>query len=222
MSKDGFDNEKEIASYLDSKNFSQLNNNMRRFLKFLNGSNLKENSLIRAKAINGQFKTDLVIKFNNKTKNISVKKGSGNSFHQEKIETFIEFIDKLGASKEVKIYLVEFIDSYKDGKVYFSEFPSKKEAIQKFFDKHSKKLLIRFIRTGKYKEYPADYIYHGKISHGKFGKTEFVINKMIKERPTGNAQIYVGALTFQKWNTRNESKRGSIQLKGPTINKFLK
>lgn len=223
MSKEGFDNEKEIASYLNGKRFSELNENMKRFVKALNGRiNLKESSLIKAKAIKGLFKTDLILKFNKTTRNISVKTGKGNSFHQEKIETFINFIDKLGASEEVKTYLNEFIDSYDDGKVYFSKFPSKKKIIQDFFNKNKKQLLIRFLKTGKYSDNHADYVYHGKISKGKFEDVGSVIKKMIRFKPSGSAQIYVGALTFQKWNTRNKSKRGSIQLKGPTINKFLK
>lgn len=223
MSKDGFANEKKIAEYLDGKKFVDLNPNMKRFLKVLNNnSDLKGNSVIRAKVIGGLFKTDLILRFNNKPKNISVKKGSGNSFHQEKIETFIDFINKLGASEEVKTYLNEFINSYEDGKVYFSKFPSKKKAIQNFFNKNTKRLLIRFLKTGRYSINHADYIYYGKISNGKLEDVDAVIKKMIKAKPFGSAQIYVGALTFQKWNTRHESKRGSIQLKGPTINKFLK
>lgn len=222
MSKCGFDNEKRISRYLEGKTYSELNQNMKRFLRYINGNvNLNKDTLIKTKVIGGLYKTDLQIFFSGKTKNVSIKKGSGNSFHQEKIEFFVEFIKELGASQEVIKYIKKFIDSYEDGNVYFLNFPKEKQTIQEFFNKHTKDLLTRFLKTGRKNEKQAEFVYHGTISDGKFRDVDDVIEDMANSPQTGCAQLYVGALTFQKWNTRNEEKRGSIQLKGPKIKEFL-
>ena len=223
MGKNGFVNEDKIADYLDGKSYSELNNNWKQNIKYLNHKKeLSPNTKIKANALHGAKKADLLISFNGKTSYISVKKGSGNSVHQEKIEFFIDYIKKFEPSDKVISSLKQFIDSYDDGNVYFEKHPDQKEDIQDFFNQNARDLMVRFLKTGRFSNGHAEYIYHGKIDEGKIRSIDSVIDEMIEEPPSGNAQLYVGCLTFQKWNTRNEKKRGSIQLKSPTLRKFLK
>jgi len=222
MSAEGFDNEHKIAEYLDGKKFSELNENMKRLIIALNnGKKIDEDTVIWSKPLGGLKKADMVVSFEKVTVGVSVKKGGGNSVHQEKIEFFISFIDRLGASEEVKNYLKEFIDSYEDGDVFFARYPEKRQVIQSFFNDHAEVLLKRFLKTGRQPDGYAEYIYHGTIHSGRFRKTNEIITEMASGPCMGKA-VYVGGLTFQKWNTRNEEKRGSIQLKAPTLRNYLK
>lgn len=224
MSKEGFENEFIIAEYLNCKKFSDLNNNMRRFLKYLNENvEIDKNAHISSEALRSRGKADLIVSFNGIKKYISVKKGSGNSVHQEKKEFFIEFIEGLGASEEVKAFLIEFVDSEVDSKEFFKNNPIKRNAIQTFFNEHTEPLLVRFLKTGRFPSDHAEYIYHGIKSNGKFGKINDIIEYMVLHPSSGTAQLYVGGLTFQRWNTRprDKAKRGVIQLKWPRIDDFL-
>ena len=196
--------------------------NLARFLKFLsNNHDLKDDIIIYARRLERNVKTDIVITFNGRNYNVSVKKGTGNSVHQETIGIFENFIDRQLSNSELIEDFRHFINSFDSNKDYFAKYPERQKKIQKFFDINSKTLLIRFLKTGRFNEGHAKYLYHGTFENGKFNTIDNVINKMISTPRTGGASLYVGHLTFQKWNTNNIKKRGSIQLKASTITDFL-
>ena len=92
---DGFINEKALREYINNNTFDSYNTNIQAFLKFVFGSKLNPNLPFIAKKKAGQVKPDLCIRHNGIEKYISVKKGSGNSVHQEKIEVFFPFIHNI-------------------------------------------------------------------------------------------------------------------------------
>ena len=54
-------------------------------------------------------KPDIIIEINNKRKNVSIKKGSGNSVHQEDIDLFIDFLTTLNISEKAKNELLKYL-----------------------------------------------------------------------------------------------------------------
>lgn len=223
MGTDGLDNELEIVTHLNEKKFSEINNNLKRFLKFLNNNReLNEDTVIYARKLSKSVKTDIIITFNRTNYNISVKKGTGNSVHQETIDLFVDFINRHTNPSELIEDFRHFINSFDSNRTYFKKYPQKRRRIQQFFDLNARPLLIRFLKTGKFDVGHADYLYHGTLEKGKFETIDNVIDAMISESRRGSASLYVGHLTFQKWNTNNLKKRGSIQLKASTITNFLR
>lgn len=223
MGKNGLNNESEIVNHLNRKYFSKINNNMRRFLIFLNSNReINDDTVIYAKRMSRNVKTDIIIIISGTNYNISVKKGTGNSVHQETIDQFVDFINEHTSTPELIEDFRHFINSFDSNKAYFKKYPQKRKRIQRFFDLNSRPLLMRFLKTGKFTDNHADYLYHGTVEKGKFETIENIINAMILKTKRGNASLYVGHLTFQKWNTNNLKKRGSIQLKASTITAFLR
>ena len=56
------------------------------------------------------------------------------------------------------------------------------------------------------------------------GKIDLIINDILTSSKKSHADLHLGQLTFQRWNTcpKDKSKLNSIQLKGGTIKDFLK
>ena len=168
----------------------------------------------------------------------SVKKGTGNSVHQEPIEDFIVFL-KTNFEDDTTVFndLRHFIwgDGTLDGKgdilnrisasKYKNTFPLKVKNIQDYFDKHKKDLLVRFIITGAISNKKADYLFFGDINDCYVVSDDDMINFAlnVNKRP-----ISIGVLTFQAWNrninggNKSEKKRGQIQLKWGGLKENIK
>ncbi len=90
MSFSGFDNENEIIKALNGKTISSLKLNLQELIK---NSFINYNGIISATKQAGQNKSDLKITIGNESHTYSIKKGTGNSIHQEPIEPFLQFLD---------------------------------------------------------------------------------------------------------------------------------
>ncbi|MBJ6306049.1 hypothetical protein JGU38_13995, partial [Staphylococcus aureus] len=92
----GNKNEELLVKYLDGKKLSDLNTNMKNFINFI----IQDKEIIFAKediiksylVTNNKFKQDIIIVLQGEEYNVSVKMGTGNSVHQEKIEDFINYL----------------------------------------------------------------------------------------------------------------------------------
>ena len=238
MSKDGFDNEIKICSYLNNKKFLELNNNMKKLIKFIFPKIIDE-GIIKCVKEGGAHKSDLLISFNKTKKRVSIKKGSGNSVHQEPVEDFIKHLEKeFSISDKLKEDLRFFIwgdytlngSGNKESRMSSSEikkrFPEMIERLSNFMDLHKNKLIKRFVITGPKSNKEPDLIYYGTINEGFFCKSNRAIKLLNSSK--SKSTIPIGKLTFQAWNraikkgSRSEHKRGVIQLKWPTIKKDLK
>jgi hypothetical protein len=109
----------------------------------------------------GQNKSDLKISIGNESHTYSIKKGTGNSIHQEPIEPFLEFLTQnYGIDEEMKNNLRFFIwgDGTLDGSGKVSErlsapqfkkrYPHIIDSIQNFFNSIKKPLIKRFLIEG--------------------------------------------------------------------------
>lgn len=237
MSKSGFDNEIIICNYINNKKIYELNNNLKKLVTEI-FPNHKESYKINCKIEGGQNKSDLVISINNIEKRISVKKGGGNSVHQEKITEFITFLtDKYNINTDLVDDLKLFVwgDDTTDGtgkkenRLTAIQFKNKNPEIilriSRFMDDHKKELINRFVVYGSKSNKKPDYVYYGNITKGYWVNTDTVVEKLCNEK--SNGIIPIGKLTFQAWNraisgSKSEKKRGVIQLKWPTIKKDLK
>lgn len=227
-------NEHVLVNALNNKTILDLNKNLQDFIKSLDPS-ITNNTIISSKSLGGNRKSDLSITINSNTFNISLKMGSGNSVHQEKIEDFIEFLKEYYLiSDSVANDLRFFIwgDGTLDGNGNLSDrmsatelkqqYPEKINNIQSELSHHKEDLLNRFIFTGRCND-SIDYIYHGTLENGLWASRDELWPYLLSE--SSNNSISVGILTFQAWNRsitgNSDHKRGQIQLKCGQLGNIL-
>lgn len=242
MGQDGFENETLLMEALNNKRFNELNKNLKDVITFTSEKPINENMLIQAYKVGGTNKTDLVIEFNSEQYNISIKKGTGNSVHQEKVDEFILFLQKeYGISDELKDDILYFIwgDGTLDGTGNVSDridapgfkrkYPDKVNNIRTFFHENKKDLIERFLIKGVKSDSSPDYIYYGTPENGTIVNAKDALEWLADDKnEKTRATIPVGRLTFQAWNRninggdKSEYKRGSIQLKWESFRKDSK
>lgn len=233
---DGVENEKRITEAINGQQIGKISAYLRGFIRQLDKS-APDDTVINAKKIGGQgFKPDIEIKIADEVFNVSVKKGGGNSVHQEKTDYFIHYCMKhLKMSDIERESLLLFL--YGDGTIDGDSLPEERlsdrelieafdeeiQVVQKFFDKNKRNLLERFLvygRLGKDNDIKADYLYHGDASDGIWCPLNSCAVDYLMEQPNSNeAPLAIGPLTVQVWN-RNlearpemENRRHSIQVK---------
>ena len=100
MSFSDFENEDKIIEALNGKSINELNSNLQQLIK---DSFSQYQGKIEAIKQAGQNKSDLKITIGSESHTYSIKKGTGNSIHQEPIEPFLEFLTQnYGIDKEMK------------------------------------------------------------------------------------------------------------------------
>ena len=239
MNNTGFSNEDDLKKSLNDKNFKELNDNLKNNIILKLSNDIDNDTIISCSKIGGTNKADLGIKIKNRVYLISVKKGTGNSLHQEPISTFIDYIKKINGCNEEIIKTVKYYiwgDNTYDGtgpiadrvnayylKKHHSDILTK---VQTFFNLNKNILLDRFIKYGVKREskYYAQFMYYGTVSKGIIRPIDNIVKYLSKDtKPI----LSVGGLTFQAWNRninggdKSEKKRGVIQLKWGNIGKEL-
>ncbi len=230
MINTGFSNEKNLRESLHNKTFKELNENLKNNIILKLSNNVDNETIINCSKIGGHSKADLKVAFNNRIYLISVKKGTGNSVHQEPINIFIDHIRKInGCNKEIINSVKYYIwgDNTYDGTGLITDrvnahylkkyHPDILNKIQIFFNLNKKILIDRFIKYGIKKDLKhAQFMYYGTVSNGIIKPIDNVVDYLSKiTKPI----LSVGGLTFQAWNrninggNKSEKKRGEIQLK---------
>lgn len=232
---DGFRNEKNIERCLDFKLFEELNPNLQHFmLDVFKGYSLKGKRIhaIRSKI---NVKPDFYLHVDDIPKEVyvSVKKGDGNSVHQERLSEFVKFIKSIGATDETISSLKMF--HYGDGttdntgevRLSASQFaknnPEALLAANDFFaqEKVMDAVIERAVFRGAISDAPrAEYVYHGTAYSGVWASRdeiyEYIHKTLLQENKRG---ISVGPLSYQVWNRNlgcnqdNEWKREQMQFK---------
>jgi hypothetical protein len=233
----GFKNEDKIKDALNNKKFDELNSNLKDFIKFICPSVEKKDKL-KCEKIAGNSKCDLQIIVKGKSYRVSVKKGAGNSVHQEPVETFIKYLKKeLKANDDLCDDIRFFIwgdgtidgTGKKEDRLSSNEinkkYPRKVNNIKNFFEKNKEKLIERFLLTGVYQD-KINYIYYGDETSGLWASKEEFLNIILDTNSNKRAIVPIGKLSFQAWNraikgNKSENKRGVIQLKWASLKKDL-
>lgn len=237
----GFTNTKEIAAGLDGCRVRNLRGSLLGLVNNLFiGAALTD--VIHCKLIK-KGKPDIQITIGDKTKNISIFIGSGNSVHQENFLDFIDFCrDKLHMTltEEEALRFVYYGDGTLDGSGEVSErlkdsrtikqlYPEKASIAQFFFDQHRRELAKRFLVTGKYSDMPeADCVFHGNVQKGISMAYDDILDYIEKYSGTHNGLLSIGPLSFQMWNrnlsgdSKTEYKRKSLQIKWASMPERIK
>lgn len=233
---DGVENEKQIVEAIDGKQLGRISAYVQAFIRQLDKT-ASDDTVINANKIGGQgYKPDVEIKIVDDIFNVSVKKGGGNSVHQEKTDYFIHYCMKhlkMNDLEKESLLLFLYGDGTIDGDSLPEERLSDKELIetfgeeiqivQNFFDKNKRNLIERFLiygRLGKENDIKADYLYHGDASEGIWCPlNSFAVDYLMEQPNSKDAPLAIGPLTIQVWN-RNlearpemENRRHSIQVK---------
>lgn len=230
----GNKNEKHLSDALNNKKFKDLSNlNLRTFIKEIHPTATNE-TLILCPHRPGSKKQDLEIIIDNFSYFVSVKTGSGNSIHQERLEPFIEMLkDKYFISDSIANSIKFFIwgdgtydgSGLKENRLSSSElikkYPEVIREIQMFFDQHRIKLLTRFLITGRFHDGHINYIYYGTTLNGVWCSAQDALN-FHKNINISSRGIKLGNTTFQSWNRcikggKKEKYRDTIQLKWGSI-----
>lgn len=235
----GFKNEDALIEYLNSKKIKDLNSNMKDFIFFIFG-NIDEENIIQATSGKSGQKPDMIITINNVIKRISIKKGKGNSVHQEKVDVFVEFLESINISNETINKLLKFHwgDGTSDGtgsqrissSDYKQQFPEEIEMINKEFNKEKniKEFIYRFIMQGKSDDYDiVDALYYGNVNEGHWASKDEIIEYVVNNIFSLDS-IHFGPLTYQIWNRclnfnpNTENRRRVMQVKwGSLLNDLL-
>lgn len=238
---DGFDNEIKIEKCLNFKKFENITPNLQNFLKdVFKGYDLHGRE-IHATRSPQRIKPDFYLVADGISKGVyvSIKKGSGNSVHQESLTIFIDYLESLGASDQIIRYLKEF--HYADGttnntgKKRFTASEFKKDYLEKivelnkFFNQRPiiKKMFERFIFVGNLEDaIRVDYVYHGTPQKGVWASRD-EIYQYLTDKSFSNESVHFSQLTYQVWNrniNRNpntENRREQIQIKWGGIENTL-
>lgn len=234
----GFENETNLMMELSNKSFGQLNENLKKFIKFLYPQ-INNEDLIKCYSGKAGQKPDITIEINNIKKNVSIKKGSGNSVHQEDIDLFMDFLSSLDISEEAKVELLKYhwADGTTDGsgkiRVSSAEYKSSHEIeinlINKELNKKEPltKLITRILFKGKSNSFEeADVVYYGNTNNGLWATKEEIIDYMLNNKFNINS-IHFGPLTYQIWNRclnfnpNTENRRNVMQVKWGSLEKDL-
>ena len=241
----GFSNEKDISSYLNNRKFSELNTNMQNFLSFIFDQNISDDEIISSdttkKVENKNPKPDIWIKINDNIKYISIKKGAGNSVHQESFSSFCSFLSNINISSDtinnLKIY--HYGDDTLDGTGInrFSSDDVKTRYSQKIKSANAElnnqinlqKILNRILFEGVFKNpIVVDAFYHGTLEQGVYAsRTEIIDYLTTKVDTTNMSCMQFSQLTYQPW-TRDEhrtaaypERRYTMQVKWGSMTKCI-
>lgn len=230
----GNKNEKSLSAALNKKKYKDLPNlNLRTFIREIH-PNVTDETLILCPYNPGMKKQDVQIVIDNASYFISVKTGSGNSIHQEKLEPFIEMLkenynisDTLADSIRFFIWGDGTFDGsgLKEDRMKANQikkkYPQIINSIQCFLNEHKNDLLKRFLITGRFNGY-IDYIYYGTPLNGVWCKAQDALDFHNNYTQKSRAGIKLGNTTFQTWNRcidgdKKENQRDTIQLKWGAI-----
>lgn len=233
----GIQNEIEFSESLNNKHYGELGQNAAKLIKQLYPTVEKETTIHAMKVGGMGLKPDVIVSVQDEETNVSIKKGGGNSVHQEKTSLFLLFCkDNLNMSDTTRNSFLAYLygDGTLDGKGQIEDrldgtelkavYQEDINNIQAFLLANSRALIERFLvygRRGKELNIKADYLYHGFISDGVWcpldETVDFLVEKAKRELSANSPAI--GPLTLQTWN-RNlsgkpnlEDRRHSIQIK---------
>lgn len=172
----GIQNEYDFVELFNNKYLSELDKNTITFLKELFGDIIDNDEKIKAWKNKMVQKADIFIKYKNHIKGISLKCGNNNSIHQEQIQEFKRYLEKIGIPYKIIDNYVSYHYGYmkdKEGKTDFSRQLSSEEyknlyqsEIDVFNENINKTRIIvdmvdRFIIRGRNSDYDIDALVCG-------------------------------------------------------------
>ncbi len=223
--------EKNFVNELNNKTYNQLNYNLKKFVKFL-FKKIKNDSIICCTKLSHNEKADIAIKLENMIKYISIKTGSQNSVHVEKITSFIKFLLTLEINQSVinNLLIYHYGDDtfIGNGIKRYSANEAKiryKNEIEKFnkninYSICLSKIIDRLVFTGaKNSNKRVDAIYYGDLDISTWCSSEELLNYCMKHKSMYMNTPHFSVFTYQNWCRninrlkKSESHRQYIQVK---------
>ena len=174
----GFQNEYDFVEYFNGKYLHELDNNSQMFLKDLFQDVIDNKEVIKSWKNKAPQKTDIFIKYKNHIKNISLKCGKSNTIHNEVIENFRIYLEKLSIPYNVIDKYASYHYGYardENNKIDFSKTLSSEEYKKLYQDEinifnnyiNKTRIIIdmidRFIVKGLNSDYDIDALVSGTI-----------------------------------------------------------
>ena len=222
----GFQLENILVEALNENIFSNLNQNLKNLISKIFHSHDFQNHKIYSKKYGPGSKPDIYIEINGVKKNLSLKKGNGNSIHQEPLELFITHLgETIKLPDQISDDLRLFIwgDGSLDGSGnshhnqrysasnFISVFPDTIERLRNFFSPGPslENLIRRFSTDGAVPSEKVDYIIYAQENYIE-NCTSISSDKFIKlansdsyknHRQNYRQALPIGiALSLQAWN----------------------
>ncbi len=226
----GEENEFTFVQYLNNKKISMLNPMFKDLIDELFPLE-DENSIIKCWKNHLKQKSDIFIKINNKIKGISIKKGSRNSVHVERISDFIHFLIENNIEKDTIIEYLKY--HYADGSTngkgfkrlsaseYKKDNQKKIDEINKEFnnEKIIKAAIDRFIIKGNNSDYYIDAIIDGEVDNFVWITRNDIVNIILSKKDVYSTSVHFGPITCQpknrclNYNSLYEKDRFCVQMK---------
>ena len=109
-------NEFDLVESINNHRISQLNKNLLTFMQTLFGV-VDRDEIAYARVLEGKGKPDIVVKYKDKEKYVSIKSGSAKVFHNCQLTTFIDFLKSQNISEKSleTIQLFHYADGTTNG-----------------------------------------------------------------------------------------------------------
>lgn len=233
----GFLNEHEIVDYINHcGEVDLLNPSLADMLYEIYDFDIS-GKVISATVCRGQIKPDISVSIEGQEKFISIKKGTGNSVHQEKIEIFEDFLVNIGVSNEI-IDLVKYFhfgDGTTDGSgnnrysisEIKSQCPNLLSQVNNSLNIESilRPLFEKILFVGNLDtSVRVDAIYHGNSEEGLWATSSEIIDYLLNSQGNPNS-LHFSKLTYQVWNRNlgfnpnTENRRYTMQVKWASMAK---
>ncbi len=226
----GYDNEYQFVLAINNKRIKDLDPLCRDLIiKILHG--VSDSIMLKAWRNHYKQKNDVMIKVGGILKGISIKMGSRNSIHVEKLEEFICFLRKLGISDDmIDVYKkYHYADGTIDGsgnkRLSSEEF---KLLYQKDIDRLNLLLntkeniataVSRFVLYGHYSLHSIDALVYGTPNDFLFLLPDEITNIHLKNKDNYSTGVHFGNLFVQplgrnlKRSSSGEYARSFVQIK---------
>ena len=228
---DGKKLELNFISNLDNHFYDELNTNLKKFISFV-FKDVDYKNKIYCKKLSNRQKADFCVNIGDTTKYISLKSGSQNSVHVEKINDFIKFLTNEGVDEKVinNLLIYHYGDNtlIGNGKERYSAEECKTKYKKEILDfnkyindsKILTKIIERFLLTGtnssnKY----VDAIYYGYINIGIWCSNKELLDFCKKHKSMYINTPHFSVFTYQNWcrniylSKKSESHRNYLQIK---------
>lgn len=223
--------ENNFIKSLNNHNYNELNLNLQQFISFL-FEDFQYNKKIYCKKLGTHEKADISIQNGNIIKYISLKTGSQNSVHVEKISTFIEFLSSNGINQQIinNLLIYHYGDDTLNGtgSIRYSAEESKRKYRQRIeifnasinYSKILTKIVERFLFKGtRISNKYVDAIYYGDINIGIWCSSQELLEYCTNHKSMYMKVPHFSIFTYQNWcrnisfSKKSESHRAYMQIK---------
>lgn len=223
--------ELDFIENLNNRFYNELNSNLKKFISFV-FKDFNYADKIHCKKLSNHQKADISVSIGNNTKYISLKSGSQNSVHVEKINDFKSFLTNEGVDQTMinNLLIYHYGDNTITGngkKRYSAEeckIKYKKEILNfnKYINNSKKliKIIERFLLIGTNSSNKrVDVIYYGDIDIGIWCTNNELLDFCRKHKSMYINTPHFSVFTYQNWcrnislSKKSEFHRNYLQIK---------